>query len=199
MNPAQDLPPRLVAHAGELVDVTALRLPDIIAPGLAVLFVGFNPSVYAALRGHYYARPGNRFYHLLALAGLTPRRYAPEEDRALLDLGIGITDLCPIPTPGVADVPRALAEAGRDALTAKIERHRPVIVCFNGRATYERYFGRPPAGWGPQADTIGASRVFVVPSTSGRANAVTAAREAAFVALGELVRALRTSGAWETG
>ncbi len=199
MNPTQGLPPRLVAHEGEVVDVTALRLPDIIAPGLAVLFVGFNPSVYAALRGHYYARPGNRFYHLLALAGLTPRRYAPEEDRALLDLGIGITDLCPIPTPGVADVPRALAEAGRDALTAKIERHRPVIVCFNGRATYERYFGRPPAGWGPQADTIGASRVFVVPSTSGRANAVTVEREVAFVALGELVRAQRTGGAGEKG
>ena len=170
-----------------------LRLPDIIAPGLAVLFVGFNPSVYAALRGHYYARPGNRFYHLLALAGLTPRRYAPEEDCALLDLGIGITDLCPIPTPGVADVPRALAEAGRAALTAKIERYRPAIVCFNGRATYERYFGRPSAGWGPQVDTIGASRVFLVPSTSGRANGVGAEREAAFVALGELVRALRAS------
>ena len=72
MNSAQRLPPRLVAHAGELVDVTALRLPDIIAPGLAVLFVGFNPSVYAALRGHYYARPGNRFYHLLHRAGLDP-------------------------------------------------------------------------------------------------------------------------------
>ena len=194
MNPAPGLPARLVAHEGEVVDVTALRLPDIIAPGLAVLFVGFNPSVYAALRGHYYARPGNRFYHLLAFAGLTPRRYAPEEDRALLDLGIGITDLCPVPTPGVADVPRALAEAGREALTAKIVRHRPAIVCFNGRATYERYFGRPPAGWGLQADTVDASRVFVVPSTSGRADGVGAEREAAFVALGELVRALPMGG-----
>ena len=188
------VPPRLVAHEGGLVDVTSLRLPDIIAPGLAVLFVGFNPSVYAALRGHYYARPGNRFYHLLHRAGLTARRYAPEEDRALLELGLGITDLCPIPTPGVADVPRAVAEAGRAALTAKIERHRPAIVCFNGRATYERYFGHAPAGWGPQADTVGASRVFVVPSTSGRANGVGAEREAAFVALGELVRTLRGRG-----
>jgi TDG/mug DNA glycosylase family protein len=187
--PSGEPPPRLVAHDGGVVDVTALRLPDIIAPGLAVLFVGFNPSVYAALRGHYYARPGNRFYHLLHRAGLTPRRYAPEEDRALLDLDIGITDLCPVPTPGVADVPRAVAEAGRAALTAKIERHRPGIVCFNGRATYERYTGRPPLGWGLQRETIGASRVFVVPSTSGRANGATTAREAAFAALGELVRA----------
>ncbi|MDP9373591.1 MAG: mismatch-specific DNA-glycosylase, partial [Chloroflexota bacterium] len=184
-------PPRPVAWEGGTVDVTALRLPDIIAPDLAVLFVGFNPSVISALRGHYYARPGNRFYLLLDRAGLTPRRYAPQEDRSLLDLGIGITDLCPIPTPGVADVPRAVAEAGRAALTAKIERYRPRIVCFNGKATYERYFGHPPAGWGLQADRVGTapSRVFVVPSSSGRANAVSAEREAAWVALGELVRA----------
>ena len=191
-------------------DVSTLRLPDIIAPDLDVLFVGFNPSVYAALRGHFYARPGNRFYQLLHHAGLTPRRYAPEEDRALLDLGIGITDLCPIPTPGVADVPRAVAESGRAALTAKIERYRPRIVCFNGKATYERYFGHALAGWGLQSDRpfsdevrdgvpgtprdacdAGWGRVFVVPSSSGRANGVGAAREAAFVALGELVRAER--------
>ena len=186
-----ELSPRLIAWEGRTVDVTALRLPDIIAPDLAVLFVGFNPSVLAALTGHYYARPGNRFYHLLHRAGLTPRRYTPPEARSLLDLGIGITDLCPIPTPRVADVPRAVAEAGRAALTAKIERYRPRIVCFNGKATYERYFGRAPAAWGLQpADRIGTapSRVFVVPSSSGRANAVGAAREAAYIALGELVR-----------
>lgn len=185
---APTLPPRLVEHAGATVDVSTLRLPDIIAPGLAVLFCGFNPSVYAALRGHYYARPGNRFYLLLHRAGLTPRCYTPDEDHTLLDLGIGITDLCPIPTPGVADVPKAVAEAGRAALTAKIERYQPAIICFNGRATYERYFGRAPRGWGVQSDRIGTSRVFVVPSTSGRANAVSTVREAAFIALGVLAR-----------
>jgi TDG/mug DNA glycosylase family protein len=136
--------------------VSELRLADIIAPGLDLLFVGFNPSVYSAIHGHFYARPGNRFWILLALAGLTPRRYAPEEDRTLLDLGIGITDLCPIPTPGIADLPRAVAESGRGALTAKIEAYAPRIVSFNGRATYERFFGRALAGWGAQpTDRIG--------------------------------------------
>ncbi len=176
------------------VDVAALRLADIIGPGLDLLFVGFNPSVYSALHGHFYARPGNRFWLLLALAGLTPRRYAPQEDRALLDLGIGITDLCPIPTPGIADLPRATAESGRGALTAKIEAYAPRIVSFNGRATYERFSGRPLAAWGLQPDDrIGTapSLVFVTPSSSGRANGVTAAREAAYLALGELVRELR--------
>jgi TDG/mug DNA glycosylase family protein len=168
-------------------------LPDIIAPGLDLLFVGFNPSVYSALRGHYYARPGNRFWYLLELAGLTPRRYAPEEDRALLDLGIGITDLCPIPTPSIADVPRAVAEGGRGALIAKVARYAPRVVSFNGKATYERFFGRAPLGWGLQGERIGSapSLAFVTPSSSGRANGVGAEREAAYVALGELVRSVR--------
>ena len=171
-------------------------LPDIIAPGLDLLFVGFNPSVYSAQRGHYYARPGNRFWYLLALGGLTPRRYAPEEDWALLDLGIGITDLCPIPTPSIADVPRAVAEGGRGALTAKGERYAPRVVSFNGKGTYARFFGRALAGRGLQADRIGAapSLVFVTPSSSGRANGVGAEREAAYVALGELVKGLRDGG-----
>ncbi|HEY8598241.1 MAG TPA: mismatch-specific DNA-glycosylase [Thermomicrobiales bacterium] len=175
------------------VDVSALRLADIIAPDLDLLFVGFNPSVYSAIHGHFYARPGNRFWLLLALAGLTPRRYAPEEDATLLDLGIGITDLCPVPTPGIADVPRALAESGRGALTAKIEHYAPRIVSFNGRATYERFFGHRMPEWGVQLDRIGTapSLVFVTPSSSGRANGVGVAREAAYTALGELVRELR--------
>src|SRR5439155_19322316 len=79
------------------------------------------------------------------------------------------TDLDPLSLHDALPIlPRAVAEAGRAALTAKIERHRPGVVCFNGRATYERYSGRAPLGWGLQRETIGASRVFVVPSTSGR-------------------------------
>jgi double-stranded uracil-DNA glycosylase len=191
---AATIPPRPVEWQGATVDVTALRLPDIIVPDLDLLFVGFNPSVYSALHGHYYARPGNRFWHLLHYAGLTPRRYAPSEDRTLLALGIGIVDLCPIPTPGVVDVPRAVAAAGRAALTARVEQYQPRIVCFNGKATFAAYFGRDPSGWGLQAATIGAapSQVFVTPSSSGRANGVTDARDAAFAALGKLVCAVRS-------
>ena len=170
-------------------------LPDIIGPGLAVLFVGFNPSVHSSRRGHFYAGPGNQFWRLLALAGLTPRVFAPEEDRELLALGIGITDLCPIPTPGIDDLPRAVAGAGRGALAAKIAQFAPRIVSFNGKATFERFFGQPPVGWGAQERRIGdaPSLVFVTPSSSGRANGAFAAREGAFLALGALVRGLDRS------
>ena len=37
-------------------------LPDYLAPGLKVVFVGFNPGETSARRGHYYAYPGNRFW-----------------------------------------------------------------------------------------------------------------------------------------
>jgi TDG/mug DNA glycosylase family protein len=171
-------------------------LPDIIAPDLALLFVGYNPSVHSARRGHYYAGPGNQFWRLLALSSLTPRIFTPEEDRDLLALGIGITDLCPIPTPGIDDLPRAVAESGRGTLTAKIEHYRPRIVSFNGKATFERYFGRPPIGWGAQDRRIGdiPSIVFVTPSSSGRANGVQSHREAAYLTLGALVRSTAPSG-----
>ena len=165
-------------------------LPDIIAPDLALLFVGYNPSVHSSRRGHFYAGPGNQFWRLLWLAGLTPRIFTPEEDRSLLVLGIGITDLCPIPTPGIDDLPRAVAVAGREALTDKIQRLRPRIVSFNGKATFERYFGRPPVGWGAQDRRIGGapSLVYVTPSSSGRANGVQVDREAAYLGLGLLMR-----------
>jgi TDG/mug DNA glycosylase family protein len=165
-------------------------LPDIIAPDLALLFVGYNPSVHSSRRGHFYAGPGNQFWRLLWRAGLTPRIFTPEEDRELLALRIGITDLCPIPTPGIDDLPRAVAEAGREALTDKIERFQPRIVAFNGKATFERYFGRPPVSWGAQDRRIGnaPSLVYVTPSSSGRANGVQVDREAAYLGLGALVR-----------
>ena len=189
----------LSPQSSVLPDLPAL--PDLLVPGLALLFVGYNPSVHSARRGHYYAGPGNQFWRLLALAGLTPRIYTPDEDRALLALGIGITDLCPIPTPGIDDLPRAVAIAGRGALAAKIAHYRPRIVSFNGKATFERFFGQAPVGWGAQDRRVGAapSLVFVTPSSSGRANGVQTEREAAYRALGALVRGTPTWGDADVG
>lgn len=52
-------------------------VPDVIAPGLSVLFCGINPSLYSAATGHHFARPGNRFWPALHRSGFTPRRLAP--------------------------------------------------------------------------------------------------------------------------
>ena len=59
-------------------------LRDVLAPDLDVLFCGINPSLMSAARGHHFARPGNRFWPALDLAGLTPRRLVPDEDAVLV-------------------------------------------------------------------------------------------------------------------
>ena len=66
---------------------------DTVAAGGRVLFVGINPGVYSTAVGHHFARPGNRFWPALALSFLTPQRFAPSEDRKLLALGMGITNV----------------------------------------------------------------------------------------------------------
>ena len=69
------------------------KVADIIAPGLKVLFCGINPGLYSAAVGHHFARPGNRFWPTLFAAGFTPRLLMPAEERELLSLGYGITNI----------------------------------------------------------------------------------------------------------
>src|SRR2546423_4975823 len=66
---------------------------DVIATDLSVLFVGINPGLYSGATGHHFARPGNRFWKALHGARFTGRLYSPFEDRELLDLAIGVTNL----------------------------------------------------------------------------------------------------------
>ena len=90
----------------EIAAAYGKRVPDVIAPGLRVLFCGINPSVYSAAVGHHFARPGNRFWPALHAAGITPRLLSPFEDRELLTWGYGLSNI----------VDRATATA--DELTA---------------------------------------------------------------------------------
>lgn len=170
-----------------LIDLPGL--PDILLPNLKLVFVGYNPSLPAARAGHYYAGKRNHFYRLLHQSGLTPTLLTYHDDSALPRHGIGLTDLCPIPTAQAAHLPGGALRAGRERLAAKIERFRPLIVCFNGLGVYQAYFGRPPAGTGLQAGVIGPSRVFVVPSTSPANNGLMREREQAFAALAALAPA----------
>lgn len=111
-------------------------LPDYLAPGLKVVFVGFNPGETSAREGHYYAYPGNRFYWLLWQSGLTDRLYTPAEDAALLALGYGLTDLVGRSTKSSADLTGADIRRGREELLAKLRHYRPRVVCCNGKGVY---------------------------------------------------------------
>jgi double-stranded uracil-DNA glycosylase len=170
-------------------DHSAETLPDLLAPGIDLLFVGINPSLYSVTAGHYYARPGNLFWRCLHEGGLTPMRLRPEEDRRVLEWGIGITDCVKRPTVSAAEVTAAEFQAGEALLAAKIAHYRPRIVCFNGLVGYRGAFD-PRAGLGRQSRQVEGAIVFVVPSTSG-ANAAYS-REARVEWFGRL-RELRES------
>src|SRR5438067_1771257 len=143
------------------------NLPDYLQSGLRLVFVGFNPSMRSAVVGHYYAGPGNLFWPLLYEAGLLPEPLTYVVDHRILEFGIGLTDLVQRPTRSSADLLPAEARAGVLQLQTKLMTYAPHVVCFNGKGVYAWYTNRV-VDVGPQHDTIGATRLFVVPSTSAR-------------------------------
>jgi TDG/mug DNA glycosylase family protein len=158
--PARPTPEQIAAAADRL-------LPDVIGPGLKVLFCGINPSLYSAAVGHHFARPGNRFWPALHAGGFTPRRFSPFEDRDLLAVGLGLTNVVARATTAASEVSAAeFAEGGR-LLLAKAERFRPACIAVLGVSAYRVAFARPKAALGLQPDPLGPSRVWVLPNPSG--------------------------------
>lgn len=145
-------------------------IPDIIAPGLDALFVGFNPGTRSGLLGHNYAGRGNQFWRLLAESGLTPRLLRPEEDRLLPEFGLGSTNLVARPTPSAADLSRAELRGGVPRLRALVARFQPRVVAYTGKGVYLAAANRDRAEWGVQPDSLFDGPVDVVlPSPSGLA------------------------------
>ncbi|WP_028593261.1 mismatch-specific DNA-glycosylase [Paenibacillus assamensis] len=141
---------------------------DHLQPGLKLLFVGFNPSLRSGETGHHYANPRNRFYTIIHEAGLTPRRYRPDEDQDLLELGYGFTNIVARPTLAAADITAEEYAEGRIILRDKIRTYRPKIVCFVGKGVYEKYSARHDIQWGFQeTPVVEGIREFVAPSSSG--------------------------------
>jgi TDG/mug DNA glycosylase family protein len=143
------------------------KVPDLIGPGLRVLFCGINPSLYSAAVKHHFARPGNRFWPTLHAAGFTSRLLLPAEERELLANGHGITNLAGRAT-ATADELTAdeLVEGGRH-LHRKVSRHRPRFVAFLGVTAYRTAFARPEARIGRQQDRMAESGIWVLPNPSG--------------------------------
>ena len=141
-------------------------LPDLLAPGLDIVFCGTAVGAESARRRAYYAGPGNAFWPALARVGLTPRQLAPEEYAQLLTFGIGLTDLAKH-VSGNDDI---LAHADFDGarLRALIERYQPKLLAFTGKRAAQQFVGRKVA-YGLLAERIAATRLFVLTSPSGLA------------------------------
>jgi TDG/mug DNA glycosylase family protein len=142
-------------------------LPDVIADHLDVLFCGINPSLMSAARGHHFARPGNRFWPALHLAGLTPRRLTPDEDRELLRYGIGVTNIVARPTRTAAELGRDELRAGADELAELVAQYRPRVVAVLGVTAWRTAFDRPRALLGRQPERVGGAETWVAPNPSG--------------------------------
>jgi TDG/mug DNA glycosylase family protein len=151
-------------------------LPDIIGPGLDLVFVGINPSIYSAERGQYFARPSNRFWSVLKQSGLIPERLGPADGPRLLEFGLGLTDIVKRPTHDAAEVTAMEFAAGRLDLREKLRRYAPRAACFVGKIAYLQFSGRRSCTFGLQAEEVGTTAVFVMPSTSGLVNNLHAER-----------------------
>ncbi len=142
-------------------------MPDILAPDLKTLFCGINPSVYSAVVGHHFARPGNRFWRALHGGGFTPHQIAPADDAQLLDYGLGLTNVAARATVAAADLSNDELRAGAPLLVSKIERYQPHWLAILGIGAYRVAFDEPKAIIGRQTRAIGATKIWVLPNPSG--------------------------------
>jgi len=151
-------------------DLEAARrktVPDVIKPGLRVLFCGINPGLYTAAIGHHFGRPGNRFWPALHAGGFTPRRLTPFDEQELLARGLGITNMVARTTATANEVSEDEVRAGGAALARKVLRFKPRILAVLGLTAYRVAFDRPRAAMGLQPDGIGETRVWALPNPSG--------------------------------
>lgn len=157
-----------------------VTLPDYLAPGLDVVFVGINPGLYSVQRGHYFARTTNRFWPAFSRSRLSARARAElavdaltaEHDAALLRFGVGFTDVVKRPSASAAALGPRDFQRWAPLLLRRLRRYRPRVACFHGLTGYRPFvrlvLGRADAApaLGPQPETVGPTRLFVVPNPS---------------------------------
>ncbi len=117
--------------------------------------------------GHHFARPGNRFWPTLHRAGFTPRQLSPFEDVLLPQFGCGITNIADRPSAAAAELTSEELLAGARALTRKVRKFGPRFLAVVGIGAYRTAFARPRAKLGLQEETVGATKIWVLPNPSG--------------------------------
>lgn len=161
-DPEPDRPTR-----AELLAAYGRTIPDLGRPGVRVLLVGINPSLWSGWAGLHFARPANRLWRTLHEAGFTDRLLLPGETGALLEAGIGITNLVARATARADELTADELRAGMAPLQRLARRWRPRYVAFLGLSAYRIAAGRPRAVVGRQAQTLAGAGVWLLPNPSG--------------------------------
>lgn len=144
---------------------TERAVPDILGPGLRVVFCGINPGRASAAAGAAFANPRNDFWRLLHAAGFTPHVLEPAEQRDLLAFGIGLTNAARRTTRGSSDLRAADFAGARKRLEILADDVAPKVIAFVGKAAYQGVFRERPEH-GLQARRLGDTALFILPSTS---------------------------------
>lgn len=160
MSSPRPTPAQLRAAVGRTV-------PDILAPGLDVLFCGINPGLYTAAIGHHFGRPGNRFWPALHASGFTPRLLDPSEERELLELGLGITNIVARATAAASELTADELREGGERLMEKVLRCSPRFLAVLGIGAYRQAFHRKKVELGRQPEPFDDTVVWVLPNPSG--------------------------------
>jgi double-stranded uracil-DNA glycosylase len=146
---------------------------DLIGPDLRLLFIGINPGLWTAAVNAHFARPGNRFWPALQLAGITPHRIDASrgllraDSELLVGLGIGISNLVPFATARADELTDAQLRASVTTLTTLVRRTRPKVVAILGLTAYRQAFADRKAGPGRQRATLAGAELWVLPNPSG--------------------------------
>ncbi|QIX25747.1 mismatch-specific DNA-glycosylase [Nocardioides sp. JQ2195] len=157
----------------ELESFRGAEVPDLIGPGLRLLFVGINPGLWTAATQTHFAHPGNRFYPALHAAGVTSAPIDPSagmstEDRvAMVERGLGITNLVRRATARADELDRDELRRGAERLVDLVGRHRPAVVAVAGITAYRAAFAVPRAVAGRQPEDLAGATLWVVPNPSG--------------------------------
>lgn len=138
-----------------------------LAKGLKVVFCGINPGMRSATVGYHFATGSNRFWRVLHRSGFTPELVLPENGRALLRYGCGLTSAVARPTVGANELTRSDFIAGRSNLERKIRTYAPRYLAFLGKPAVAAIFNLRQVAWGEQAVHFGATAVWVLPNPSG--------------------------------
>jgi TDG/mug DNA glycosylase family protein len=153
--------------AEELKNAVSKTVPDLIGPGLDVLFCGINPGLYSGATGFHFARPGNRFWPALHAAGFTDRLLKPSDEAELLAMGYGVTAIVRRTTATAAELTDEEYREGRKALERKVRKYKPRWVAMLGLGAYRVGFGQPKAVVGLQPERIAGAGLWVLPNPSG--------------------------------
>ncbi len=142
-------------------------LTDYLRPGLDLVIVGINPGTRSAAAGRHYAGPGNHFWPLLFESGLVSEPLTHVDDVRVLEWSIGLTNIVDRPSPSITDLSPQELRDGAVVLREKLLWAEPRFACFNGKRIYEVFAGHP-CKFGLQDEKVGATRLYVMPSTSAR-------------------------------